>query len=451
MHQTSWFPPVTRTPAILLALVIFASSLSAAEWKEKVLYSFQGGNDGAFPSGGVIFDKHGDLYGTTLQGGVGSCPPAACGTVFQLSPPARKGDPWTKTVLYVFKGRDFSDGSSPTGGVVLDATGSLYGTTGYGGAGPCALFGTPVGCGTVFKLSPPAKQGDAWTETVLYNFQGGKDGYLPGGALTWDLQGNLYGATTFGGGYGTCNKIYGFCGTVFELSPPKAKGGRWTEKVLHSFKGGKDGANPLGGLVLNSTGAIFGSTALGGSTNCQNVGCGTLFELEPPKDGSAWTGKILHRFTGGDDGADPNGGLIFDAKGALYGTAGGGGGANSEGIIFRFTQRGGKWIETVLHRFTGFGDAPCCPGAGIVFDVRGALYGGSLGGAYFRGTVFRLDSPTARGWAFGLLYTMKGVPDAAYPEAAIVLDASGNLYSTTAGGGTGTCSGGCGTVFELEP
>ncbi len=147
----------------VLSLTLFAS----AEGKEKVLYSFQGGpNDGEYPAGGVVFDKAGNLYGATTDGG-GECPPAQCGTVFQLAPPAQKGDPWTETVLYIFKGNGSGDGNTPAGSVIMDAAGNLYGTTGYGGTGNCVLLGTKVGCGTVYELSPTTQKGGAWTETVL--------------------------------------------------------------------------------------------------------------------------------------------------------------------------------------------------------------------------------------------------------------------------------------------
>jgi hypothetical protein len=221
--------------AVALALAVPAS----ASWKEKVLYSFQGGADGSFPGGGLIFDKAGNLYGVTVQGGATNCPPGWCGTIYELSPPKQKGGAWTEAVLYVFKGHDQNDGSGPTGRLLADSSGNLYGVTGYGGSGPCVLFGTPTGCGTVYEPSPPKQKGGAWTESVLYNFQGGKDGDLPSGTLVFDKAGNLYGVTLFGGGKGTsCDIFYGgTCGTVFKLSPPKTKGGNWTEKVLHSFAG----------------------------------------------------------------------------------------------------------------------------------------------------------------------------------------------------------------------
>jgi hypothetical protein len=444
----------------LLVLILALAPLSSAEWNEKVLYSFQGGTDGAFPAGGVVFDKQGNLYGATQQGGGTNCSPmAACGTVYQVVPPAKQGSPWTENVLHIFQGKQHNDGEFPSGGVIADALGNIYGTSSYGGTGDCILLGIKGGCGTVFELSPPQTKGGQWTYAILYSFKGGKDGYLPFGDLVFDGAGNLYGVTYFGGGKGTtCNPYYQYCGTVFELSPPKTKGGKWTEKVLHSFAGATDGANPNGNLVLDSKGAIYGTTSAGGNEGCKSsssLGCGTAFQLEPPtRTGGTWTEKMVHRFTGGTDGGAPNGGLTFDAKGALYGTAGGGG-SKSQGVVFRFasTKGSGNWIETVLHRFSASGNAPCCPMAKVTFDASGNLYSVSLSGTYFRGTVFRLEPPMTRGgaWSFAILYTFKAAPDAAYPEAALIFDKAGDLYSTTKGGGTGTCSGGCGTVFELVP
>lgn len=442
-----------------LAIVILALAVPAsAEWKEKVLYSFQGGtNDGSVPAGGVVFDPQGNLYGATTDGGPATCKPigGACGTVFQLSHPAQKSGSWTETLIYRFQGKGSNDGSVPNSGLIRDAAGNLYGVTAYGGTGNCILLGVPAGCGTVYELSPPKQKGGAWKETILYSFPTSNQGYLPNGNLVFDGTGNLYGATVFGGSKGTtCDKFYGGqCGTIFELSPPKTKGGKWTEKVLHSFAGGTDGANPSGGLVLDSKGAIYGTTPMGGNQLCNfgngKVGCGIAFELIPGRKGVAWTERFLHRFTDGKDGAGPNGGLIFDAKGSLYGSAGGGG-VNLDGVVFRLTPtKVGRWVEDVLYAFTdkgdGFGPGP------MTFDDRGNLYGAAFGGKHFRGTLFELQ-PERRGWIFSLRYTFTGAPDGAYPESRLIFDGAGNLYSTTQGGGTGqACQGGCGTAFQLRP
>jgi hypothetical protein len=453
-HSNRPFSP--KHFGFLLFTILALGSFASAEWKEKVLYSFQGGSsDGATPAGGVVFDQQGNLYGATSGGGSGSCTGwFPCGTVFELSPPAQKGGAWTETVLYNFQGSQYGDGASP-GGLVIDQAGNLYGSTGYGGTGDCVLLGSKEGCGTVYELSPPQTKGGAWTETVLYSLQGGNDGYVPDGDLVFDKAGNLYGATIFGGGKGTtCNALYQYCGTVFELRPPKQKGGKWTEKVLHSFAGGTDGATPNGGLTLDSKGAIYGTTSTGGNQGCKtnySVGCGTVFELKPPKTKTGrWQETELHRFADGKDGAGPNGGLIFGTKGSLYGS--GGGGARLDGLAFHLARTAaGRWAEEVVYAFTGgsdgFGPGP------LVVDSGGSLYGTAFGGTYFRGTVFKLKPARGHsGWAFSLIYTFTGAPDGAYPTAAITFGGTGTLYSTTQGGGTGQlCQGGCGTVFEVSP
>jgi hypothetical protein len=186
--------------ALCGALLALTPSASAS-WNEQVLYSFQGIPDGSVPVGSVVFDEAGNLYGATTDGGSSSCQSIVqCGTVYQLTPPVHKGDVWTETVLYIFKGNASNDGATPAGGLVIDSAGNLYGTTAYGGTGNCVLLGSKVGCGAVFELSPPMQKGGAWTETVLYSFPSSTQGYLPRGDLVFDSAGNLYGATEFGGG-----------------------------------------------------------------------------------------------------------------------------------------------------------------------------------------------------------------------------------------------------------
>ena len=446
-----------RALIFVIAWLTLAGGVRAASWKEKVLYSFQGLPDGATPSGGVVFDQAGNLYGATIDGGANTCPGITeCGTVYQLKPPVQKGKPWTESVLYVFKGADFNDGTSATGGLIFDQAGNLYGTTSYGGSGGCQLFGTRVGCGTVYELIPPKQKIGVWTEKVLYSFKSGKDGYFPQGDLIFDAKGNLYGATQYGGGFGSCNApFYQYCGTVFELSPPKTKGGKWTEKVLYAFKSGKDGANPNGGLVFDRNGNIYGTTFYGGDTTCKanaGVGCGTAFELKcPTRIGDKWMQKQLHSFVKyGTDGAGPNGGLVFDSKGRLYGTTTGGG-STQNGVVFQLAKSGSKWTETVLRTFVDGRDSR----AGLIFDPLGRLYGTTTGGGFDGiGTVFKLKEPgTGRGqWRLDLLHTFTGPPDGDFPTAPLVLSEAGALYGSTQNGGTGqSCQGGCGVVFEVSP
>jgi uncharacterized repeat protein (TIGR03803 family) len=314
-----------------------------------VLYSFQGGTDGAYPAGGVVFDKHGNLYGATQQAGGTNCSPmAACGTVYQLAPPAKQGAPWTETLLHVFQGKQHDDGEFPSGGVIADTSGNIYGTASYGGTGDCILLGIEGGCGTVFELSPPQTKGGKWTYTILYSFKGGKDGYLPFGDLVFDSAGNLYGATYFGGGKGkTCDPYCQYCGTVFKMSPPKIKGGKWMEKVPHSLAGGTDGANPNGGLVLDSKGAIYGTTAGGGdeSGECGSLGCGAVFKLAPATmKGGAWTEKMLHRFNG-QDGTTPAADVVLGKNGNLYGTASAGTSGGNGAVFELAPQRRRRALE----------------------------------------------------------------------------------------------------------
>ena len=433
------------------------TSNASAEWKEKVLYSFQGGSDGQTPSGGVVFDKAGNLYGVTNEGG-STCPSPGCGTVFQLAPPAQKGGSWTETILYGFNG---TDGSIPVGGAIIDGDGNLYGTTAYGGSGTCLLFGYNVGCGVVYELSPPTQKGGQWSYTVLYNFQGGKDGLFPWGDLVFDKLGNLYGATQFGGGKGTtCNQYFdGNCGTVFELSSPKQKGGKWTEKILHSFAGGADGATPNGGLIFDKQGAVYGTTYFGGyegkfcNGGVGGTGCGTIYVLHPTMEGT-WTEKVLHRFNG-VDGANPYASLVFDGNGNLYGATFAGP-PNGSGLIFELARPSGKaasWTEVVLCLFNdeSKGGSPI---SGLVFDSSGSLFGTASAGDEFRGgDIFQLKPPDSKagGWTFKLLHGFTGSPDAADPAASLIFDKSGNLYGTTKLGGIGECQGGCGTVFEVSP
>jgi len=453
------YPRFANRLPVLCLLVLAFVQFASAEWKEKVLYSFQGGVDaGSVPAGGVVFDKQGNLYVATTGGGPKTCEPFSyeCGAVYELSPPATKGDPWTATLIKMFAGEGSKDASVPSGGLIIDDEGNLYGVSGYGGTGNCVLFGL-AGCGTVYELSPPAQKGGAWTETILYSFPTAKQGYLPQGNLVFDSAGNLYGATEFGGGYGTtCDPYYKYCGAVFELSPPKTKGGKWTERVLHGFKGGTDGANPNGGLALDANGAIYGTTASGGY-NCPHhsgQGCGTVFKLDPPTGkNEAWTEKQVHVFMNGADGAAPIAGVILDSTGSLYGAAEGG--TNGCGVVFKLAAHAeGRWEETVLYGFGG-SEYYYSPALSKV-DARGNLYGTTYvgPGESLAGSVFRLTPPKQNGgdWTASILYGFTGGSDGRFPATTIVFDTAGNLYGATQeGGGKGTCQGYCGTVFEVSP
>lgn len=424
-------------------MTITLTSLCLAGWTlpapvQTVLLKFTpGGSDGNYPIAGLIADEEGALYGTTLEGGIGY------GTVFKLTPPLKSQKTWTETVLYKFAGG--ADGARPIAGLITDKQGALYGTTFSGGLGSGACGAS--GCGTVFKLTPPPlKSQKTWTETVLYKFTGNGDGALPFAGLIADKEGTLYGTTELGGSSGY--------GTVFKLTPPAKNQTVWTETVLHSFTG-PDGAFPLARLIADAQGALYGTAHQGGSS-----GYGAVFKLTAPTDGQkTWTETLLYSFKGGSsDGANPFASLIADARGALYGTTQQGGGCQQFGsgcgTVFKLTPPayGQKtWTELVLHRFAGYsftnpdGNGPQ---AGLIADKEGALYSTTeAGGTADLGTVFKLTPPAngQKTWTETLLYSFKGGPDGDDPFAGLIADKEGALYGTTSGSG----SGGGGTVFKL--
>ena len=329
-------------------------------WTEKVLYDFGKDGAGAHPQPGMIFDSAGNLYGTTVTGGSSDR-----GTVFELSPGGNGG--WTARLLHSFN-KNGSDGYYPCGNLIFDPAGNLYGTTFNGGI----HYG-----GTVFQLSPNGS-GD-WTENVLYSFDfNGSDGIDSFAGLVLDHAGNLYGTTEEGGAYGV--------GTVFELSPDGSGG--WSEKVVHSFDyNGSDGGQPEAGLILDAAGNLYGATVYGGS-----YGNGAVFELSPHANGD-WSEKVLYSFGNGIDGAQPYAGLVFDAGGNLYGATAAGG-VNGTGTVFKLTPtQGGSWDETVLHNFDAAnGSDGDYPEGSLILDHAGNLYGTSnLGGGHYNsGTVFQL-------------------------------------------------------------
>jgi uncharacterized protein YceK len=281
-------------------------------YSETVIYRFASGSDGANPYAGLIADAPGNLYGTTLTGGGGTClGVSGCGTVFKLTP--NGSGAYGESVLYAFPSFDSTDGAVPWGGLISDATGSLYGTTGEGSFCPST-------CGTVFKLTPNGN--GTYGHSVLYRFAGASDGANPNAGVVSDSMGNLYGTTFYGGGGGSC--VGGFtanggCGTVYKLTPNG--NGTYTETVLYGFTGGSDGANPFAGLISDAMGNLYGTTQYGGgSSNCiGGFGCGTVFKLTPIGSGT-YAETVLYRFTGGTDGSGPLASLFADGMGNLYGT-----------------------------------------------------------------------------------------------------------------------------------
>ena len=343
--------------------------------------------------------------------------------------------------LYQFTGG--ADGAVPFGTLIFDQAGNLYGTTGGAMISPGP---TP---GNVFELTPNAD--GTWTESVLYSFTGGSDGGSPNAGLIFDQAGNLYGTTQWGG---SSNCQYG-CGVVFELTPNAD--GAWTESVLYSFTGGKDGGQPWASLIFDAVGNLYGTTPGGGNPNCHGLfsGCGVVFKLAPNGDGT-WTESVLHGFTGGKDGEMPEAGLIFDQTGNLYGTARSGGRTMPHcedwmgtgcGVVFKLTPNpDGRWKEKVLYSFTG--QDGYWPMAAPTFDAAGNLYGTTNhGGTYLYGAAFRL-TPKANGvWKEKVLHSFNMKDGFGPGLGALIFDSAGNLYGTTVQGG----AYGYGVVFKLKP
>ena len=331
-------------------------------WTQKVLHSFSdNGVDGIVPKSGLTLDASGNLYGTTSNGG-----PSGCGTVFELKPSAHGN--WTEKILYSFTGCELSE-VGPNGKLIFDAAGHLYGTT-YG----CGAHNY----GSVFELSPIA--GGGWAEKTLHSFNNdGTDGYYLSASVVMDAAGNLYGMTGDGGTYNY--------GTVFQLKP--TSGGVWAEKILHNFNNnGTDGYNSFlsNGVVLDAAGNLYGTTFYGGASQQ-----GVVFELRPSA-GGVWSEKILHAFVvNGTDGEGPTGGLILGSSGKLYGITEFGG-SHGIGTLFEMTPApGGNWQESVVYAFNGEGIGAYFPNGGLNADSSGNLYGTSQGGGtYAAGTVFEM-------------------------------------------------------------
>lgn len=411
-------PHCTSIKASVISVVITALLLTpsaSAAPKFRVLHDFGAGNDGAGVWSTVIFDKKGNLYGATGGGGI-----YGDGAVFELAPTSGGG--WKESVIHSFSFND--DGASSYAPLALSAAGSLYGTTQDGGTylggtvfklthGPEGwtstvlyevgskygdvildeagnLYGSigagAYGYGAIAELSPGS---DGWKYRVLYSFcphSGCPDGIFPSN-LIWDTAGNLYGVAFGGGGSQKCG-LDG-CGTVFELSP-QTGGGR-KEHTLHKFGAFHgDGEGPSSGLLLDSSGNLYGATGGGGSHACGNGGCGTVFKLTPGSDG-LWEETILYNFKGGGDGGAALGPLVVDKAGNLYGTTAFGGSAQCGcGVVYKLTpSSNGKWKYTRLHAFVASDGYE--PGVGLIIDSKGNLYGTTaVGGKYGGGVVFEI-------------------------------------------------------------
>ena len=418
MEEKTRMIPATMPLAVgVLVLQIIVGSLSARAQTFSVLHTFKGAPDGGNPTASLILDSGGNLLGTAENGGAVDCLYDGCGVVFKLDASG------SETILHRFKKGPLGGGALPRGSLLQDAQGNLYGTTFGGGKVNCRS----PGCGAVFKLNKSGK------ETVLWYFNDVKHGDRPAGGLVQDSDGNFYGTASGG----LCDG----CGALFAISPTNQY------SILHFFRGGFDGSGPVGTLVWNSKGTLYGATSEGGGTSCGGLGCGVVFSVNLHRKE-----RVLYRFPGGTDGAFPLAGLIRDTGGNLYGTTlnGGGTGCGGSGCgtVFKLGPDG---KETVMHAFGGGTDG-AFPQASVIRDSKGNLYGttsegGGAGcGGLGCGTVFKLD----RTGTETVLYRFTGESDGSIPKASLLLDASGNLYGTTVDGGGNICgSRQCGVVFKI--
>lgn len=435
-------------PALLCGAAAIVGSPAFAASAESVIWSFSGGADGTQPRGAVIFGTDGAIYGTTSSGGQNQG-----GTVFRLDQHQK-----TLTTIYSFQGG--ADGSLPDAALVLAKNGDLCGTTAMDGTG---------NNGTAFCLTPPATGATSWTKTTLWNFTGGADGGEPTAALIRDRAGSggFFGTTNFGG--------HDNQGVVFFLSPPASAAGAWTEQVLYSFTGSADGAKPVAALVQGADGTLYGTTSAGGP-----AGAGTVFSLtRPTGTATSWGFTLLYSFTGGADGATPLSGLTLDSSGALYGTTEFGGqgdcaeprypyypwpesettpayqagyipaGGNNCGVVYKVSppaSAGGAWTQSVIWPFQGLFDGGN-PVSGLIFDTAGVLHGttpeygdngpNALHQYADKGNVFYLTPPASGSTAWTSTTTLSSMFDTKgiYPRTELLAAPSGGHFTTETFGG----------------
>jgi uncharacterized repeat protein (TIGR03803 family) len=389
---------VDFVPAVL-AILLCASSAQAGD---KTIVSFNK-IDGANPISTLSADSNGNFYGTTSLGGAHNC-----GTVFELSPSA---DNWNETVLYSFNGCN-QETMIPEGPLILDKLGNLYGVIqGY------------YSFGWVFELT---KGGDGtWSESIIHTFKPNEG--LPNPDLTLDGSGNLYGTTQV--------DSTGFDGEVFELSPQ----GGWKETVLYSFYYSKGVGFPTGGPIFDGKGNLYGSAYYG-----PNHTPGAVYELSPQAN-SPWTLTVLSSGLTNEPGSR----LTFDSSGNLYGNMG----AGNSGAIFQLSPTSnGSWKETTVHSFSSGSDG-ANPQGPVIIDASGNLYGAtSWGGTGCNqnlcGTVYTLTPQSGGTWKETILHYFESATDGSEPAGSVFLDSSGNLYGTTYHGGSRY---GYGTVYEITP
>lgn len=410
------FAFVARVCLAVIGLMGIAPALGAAgsTLPDRILYSFlRNGLDGAWPASSLTADARGGFYGTATAGGSPACTDG-CGVVFHLI--ARvKGDGFVAKAIHRFKWSNPSDGSGPSGGLIADASGALYGATAFGGNTACQS-----GCGTLYKLTP---HGDTFSESVIYSFSGGADGSDPRGPLVLDARGNLFGTASNGGAQGA--------GVVFELMP---SGKTHTLRVLYTFGSGQ---NPTGPLLGDARGNFYGLTS---------GGFGTVYMLSPSAKND-YTESTLYSFLDGNDGAGPEGPLSFGPHGEIYGTASFGGAYNN-GVVFSLSPTAhAEGDERVIHTFSSIGSQPCC---GVFVDRYGTLYGTTdydhaKPCAHFScGILFRMV-PDHGVFDYTILHIFGFGHDGGYPTG-VIAGPNGELYGTTIFGG----AYGAGTVYRIR-
>ena len=361
----------------------------------KTLYSFSGGADGSSPNGGLIEDSAGLLYGTAYSGGVNKF-----GTIYSYN--ISSG---ALTPLYSFT--DQTDGAQPRDRLVPQPNGTLvYGATQYGGL---------ANAGAIYAFDTANNQ-----LTTLYSFLDNADGADPGGDLQLDSSGKLDGEASAGGAHNL--------GAVFQVNPSTK-----TESVLYSFPGGKNGSSP-GLIMLDSAGLIYGTTGAGGGPK----NAGTIYSLNPTTKKKT----TLYTFQDGADGASPNGGLLLDSSGNLYGTARDGG-ADGFGTLFKFNPSSQHF--TTLYAFTG-GDDGSVPLGGLMLSSNGTVWGVTekANGKGSRGTLFSFDISTS---TFTTVHDFSGGSDGGTPNHFLLIDTNGDIFGTTVVGGVS----GFGTIYEYSP
>jgi uncharacterized repeat protein (TIGR03803 family) len=399
-----WFA-FTAAQALAVALA-FLFNATAAQAGEHLILRFNK-TDGAYPLSGLTSDAAGNLYGTTTGGGGSNC-----GVVFELSP--RSGGQWAETVLYSFQGCHLTT-LVPRGTMAIDKGGNLYGVrVGY------------VSSGLIFELMKGAN--GTWSYSVVHNF--GRNEGSPNSDLTWDRAGNLYGTAS--------EDSTTYDGEAFELSPQP--NGNWKETVLYSFPAPNGVGSPVAGVTFDNEGNLYGGAFYG-----SNGAFGAVYELSPQGNGQ-WTLTVLYNFTFGDI---PNSKLTFDSSGNLYGTTGQVG--YSEAFQLSPTG-GGRWKEKTIHTFTSGSDGSYPQGT-LVFDGVGNLYGTTIYGGLgcngsLCGVVYRLTPQSDGSWKETIMHHFESAEDGSQPQAGLLLDNVGHLYGTTEYGGGRY---GYGTVFQITP